>query len=236
MNEKSTLESIERIHRDTSLDVVMEYIRNAILDGTFPPGIQLKQSVIANNLGVSQGTTREALIQLVGEGIVENQPFRGMFVRQLDQKDVEEIYQLRLVLESLAVKIALPTLKAPEHMQKLEILVAETIRAEEEGNYEQAVANDLAFHHYIINVTGNQRLINFWDSLLAQSRYILRQLYRVEHELFHESMAQNHSIILEGIQAQDIPAVQKILEEHMEYAMIRLVRLVQSQNNPYKII
>lgn len=232
MDEKQTLGNIGRIHRDTSLDVVLEYIRNAILDGTFPPGMQLKQSVIAKNLGVSQGPTREALIQLEGEGLVEIQPFHGMFVRQLDQKDIEEIYQLRLALESLAVKTAMPTLKLPEHMQKIEALVSQTIQAEESGNYAQAVANDLAFHHYIVSLSGNQRLINFWDSLLAQSRYILRQLYQVEREMFHENMAQNHLVILEGIRSQDVPAVQKILEEHMEYAMTRLLRLIQSQENP----
>jgi DNA-binding GntR family transcriptional regulator len=214
------------------LDVVLEYIRNAILDGTFPPGMQLKQSVIAKNLGVSQGPTREALIQLEGEGLVEIQPFHGMFVRQIGQKDIEEIYQLRLALEALAVKSALPTMKEPEHMQKLEAFVSATIQAEESGDYQQAVANDLAFHHYIVSLSGNQRLVNFWDSLLAQSRYILRQLYQVEREMFHENMAQNHLVILEGIRNQDVPAVQKILEEHMGYAMTRLLRLFQLQNNP----
>ncbi|OGO62955.1 MAG: hypothetical protein A2029_04390 [Chloroflexi bacterium RBG_19FT_COMBO_47_9] len=231
MDENHTLKNIRRIHRDTSLDLVLEYIRNAILDGTFPPGMQLKQSVIAKNLGVSQGPTREALIQLVGEGLVEIQSFHGMFVRRLGQKDIEEIYQLRLALESLAIKTALPTLKAPEQMQKLETLVAATIQAEEGGNYDQAVANDLAFHHFIVDFSGNQRLINFWESLLAQSRYILRQLYQVEREMFHENMAQNHLVILEGIRTQDVPAIQKILQEHMEYAMTRLLRLIQSQNS-----
>jgi DNA-binding GntR family transcriptional regulator len=218
------------VRRDTSLELVLEYIRNAILDGTYPPGTQLKQSVIASDLGVSQGPTREALIQLVSEGLVENVPFHGMFVRQLTYKDVEEIYQLRQALESLAMRIALPILNTPEHLAVLEQLVQDTIRAEELGDYEKAVANDLAFHRYMVKASGNERLINFWSSLLAQATVILRRLYQVERELFHESMAQNHQVILEAIKTQDDEEVEHILREHMDYACSRLVRLIQSQD------
>ena len=218
------------VRRDTSLELVLEYIRNAILDGTFPPGTQLKQSVIASDLGVSQGPTREALIQLVSEGLVENIPFHGMFVRELTCKDVEEIYQLRQGLESLAVKIALPILKKPEHSARLEQLIQETIQAEEMGEYEQAVAKDLAFHRYLVETSGNERLINFWNSLLAQARVILRKLYQVEREVFHESMAQNHRIILEAIKIQDYEAIENVLQEHMDYARTRLLRLIQTED------
>jgi DNA-binding GntR family transcriptional regulator len=218
------------IHRDTSLEVVLEYIRDAILDGTFQPGFQLKQSVIASQLGVSQGPTREALIRLVGEGLAENIPYHGVFVRQLTSKDVDEIYQLRKGLESLAVKIALPTLKRPEYFSQLEQLIKEMIQAEDKGDFTQAVAKDLAFHRCLVEVSGNERLINFWSSLLAQSRWILRDLYRVEREVFKESMAQNHQVILEGIKNQDSEAIKIILEEHMDYARIRVLQHLQNSD------
>ncbi len=219
------------VRRDTSLELVLDYIRKTILEGKFPPGTQLKQSVIASKLGVSQGPTREALIQLVSEGLVENIPFHGMFVRQVKVKDVEEIYQLRQVLEALALKTALSILKEPEHIAKLEQIIRDTIQAEEMEDYEQAVANDLAFHRYLVEASRNERLINFWNSLLAQAQLILRRLYQVEREEYHESMAKNHQIILEAIKSQDYDVIEHILQEHMDYACTRVIRLLQSGDN-----
>lgn len=218
------------LQRDTSLECAVEYIRNAILEGTYKPGTQLKQSEIASLLGVSQGPTREALIHLVAEGLVENIPFKGMFVRKLTEKDIEEIYQIRTALESLAIQIALPLLKQEEHLHKLEQLMEETIEAEKSGNYSYAVLLDLNFHRYIVELSGNSRLLNFWDSLLAQSRYVLRNLYETYPATGNDGLAANHRLILDALRSKSYPEIQQVIVEHMNFAATKLIELVTSQD------
>jgi DNA-binding GntR family transcriptional regulator len=150
---------IEVLQRDTSPEAVLELLRKRIIDGTFQPGMQLKQSIISSQLGVSVSPVREALIRLVEEGLVENPPYRGMFVRRLTPKDVVEIYQLRLALEFLAIQLDLPKFQIPENLEKAYQLVQHIHESERANDFEQATISDLNFHRYFVELSGNSRLL-----------------------------------------------------------------------------
>lgn len=212
------------IERGTSLEGVLEVLRAAILDGRFPPGSQLKQSVIAEELGVSQGPVREALGRLSEEGLVESIPYRGMFVRKLTKKDVDEIYQLRTALETLAVKLALPKLRQGGNVRLLTELVEDAISAAHQGDEEAAVQADLIFHRTLVQLSGNSRLIKVWDSLLAQARFVLRKHYAVQNKAGLETLASNHLVVLNALkQDDDIGRIIKIIEEHLDIARVGLL-------------
>ncbi len=82
-------------------------IRTAILSGAFGPGEQLVESAIADHLNVSRGPVREALSALDREGIVVHVPRKGFFVIDFTDKDLKEIYSLRLLLEREALARAM---------------------------------------------------------------------------------------------------------------------------------
>jgi DNA-binding GntR family transcriptional regulator len=216
------------LHRDTSYDGVLEFIQNAILDGTYPPGMQLKQSMIASTLGVSQGPTREALVHLVSEGLVESNPYKGMFVKVITRKDVEEIYKLRAVLETLAIQSVLPTL-GDKNFKDLEQIIHNILEAIKVGNHSGAVLEDLNFHKYLVELSGNLRLIKFWNSLLTQSRFALKNLYATQEKSLSDSLALNHTNILKAIRSGDVGKIRETLEEHMEFASSRLVQMLNSE-------
>lgn len=218
------------LQRDVSLESIVDLLRNDILEGEYLPGEQLKQTEIASMLGVSQGPVREALIRLVSEGLVENVPFRGMFVRKLEREDVLEIYQLRTALESLAVKLALPLIKEQEHLDKLQEFIQLNEEAEREGDNSKAVEMDLSFHRYIVALSGNSRLIEIWNSLLAQSQYALRQLYEIQKASNETTLAKNHTLILDTLRNGDYQEICEALAHHMDIASDRLGVMIEDRD------
>jgi DNA-binding GntR family transcriptional regulator len=86
------------LRRDADASVTTR-LRNAILDGAYPPGFRLVQEELADRFGVSRIPLREALRTLAGEGLIRSTPGRGTFVTALDLAEIDEIYDLRRLVE-----------------------------------------------------------------------------------------------------------------------------------------
>jgi len=86
----------------TAAAAAADLIRQAIVDGRVPPGHRLKEEELAQQLGISRTPVREALLVLQSEGLVEAAPNRGATVRAYDTADLEEMYELRALLEGHA--------------------------------------------------------------------------------------------------------------------------------------
>jgi DNA-binding GntR family transcriptional regulator len=100
------------LDRDTTAKVVAERLRDEIQDGTLSPGTRLRQNEVARRFGVSTTPVREAFAQLQAEGLVRIDPHRGAVVFRPTTDDLVEFYEIREVLESLAVVRAIPRLAA----------------------------------------------------------------------------------------------------------------------------
>ena len=86
---------------------IEERVTNAILEGVFHPGDRLVETIIADRLGVSRAPVREVLSALEKEGLITNVPRRGYYVIDFTDKDIDEIYSLRLWLEVEAFRRAI---------------------------------------------------------------------------------------------------------------------------------
>ena len=84
----------------TAQELVLSSLREAILSGALPPGSRLRQERLAEQFGTSRIPVREALRALEHEGIVSSVPYRGFTVTELDADDIEEVYEMRILLES----------------------------------------------------------------------------------------------------------------------------------------
>lgn len=102
------LGTIRDLGHRTSQEAVKERLRTAILSGELAPGSVVVLSDISEQLGTSQTPVREALRELSGEGLIDFGPFRSPVVHQPTLAEAEEIYQLRLILEPVAVREAVP--------------------------------------------------------------------------------------------------------------------------------
>jgi DNA-binding GntR family transcriptional regulator len=144
--------------------------------------------------------------------LVENIPYRGTFVRKLVEKDIQEIYQLRITLECLAMELALPKFQDDVNLQKLNTIHQKTLDALQGGDPNDISKCDLEFHRFIVELSENSRLIRSWETIVDQSRYLLRHLYASQIHL----KASDHTEWLEAIRdKKDIAVIQQIIKNRM---------------------
>lgn len=150
-------------HR-TMQDMVLDRLRDAILNGELKPGRKLTVSDIACELRVSATPVRQALPVLEGEGFVERIPHRGYIVSDVTPSDIEEIYLMRIELEKLAVRLGVEscTAKDIDHLRDLERQLAELLERRDLEAYLR-VAN--RFRAALCGICRRSRLISTLDDL-----------------------------------------------------------------------
>ncbi|HEX5414392.1 MAG TPA: GntR family transcriptional regulator [Chloroflexota bacterium] len=145
-------------------EAVLSQLILAIRSGRFAPGERLRDSELAERLGLSRGTVREALRRLEQEGLVVSQPHRGVFIANLSADDAAEIFSLRQLLESFAVRLAVPHLDAAA-ADRLRKIVDDMTAAAEAGDRVEHHRQDLLFHEQICLVSGHRHLHRVWSGL-----------------------------------------------------------------------
>jgi DNA-binding GntR family transcriptional regulator len=141
-------------------------IRQALHDGRFEPGQSLSDARLATEMGVSRGPVREALLLLVQEGLVTHSPNRGFSVIQITADDLQEIQQVRLPLETLALQLA-ATRITDNQVRQLELLRDEMVQRYSENDVPLFTQFDISFHSLIWDCTGNTKLASTLKNLLA---------------------------------------------------------------------
>ena len=136
----------------------------AIFDGTYPPGSNLREMRIAREFGVSQATVREALQQLESAGLVTRQPNIGTTVTRLSPKEVRERVQLRALLEVRAAEDAALRMGEAE-FHELDRKLAALGAAIQRDSYYEAAQADLDFHRFIWRCSGNETLCHTLEQL-----------------------------------------------------------------------
>jgi DNA-binding GntR family transcriptional regulator len=166
------IEIISELRDDsaTGQELVLESVRRAILNGVLAPGARLRQEELADVFGTSRIPIREALRALEYEGLVTSEPHRGFTVASLEADDVEEVYDLRAVLETHAVRLALPLLTS-EDLDDLEVMFAEMQAAE---TPDAQLATRERFYRRLFSVTGRPRLVGLIMRLRQEVARVLR--------------------------------------------------------------
>jgi DNA-binding GntR family transcriptional regulator len=143
----------------------VELLSDRIISGKIPPGERLNESSLSEQFQISRAPIREALQQLLEQGLVVNVPRRGMFVVSLETEDVQKINSLRVVLESEALRLVRLS-GAPQDAQKLSRIL-EKMEKTEPGPTNESVRLDMEFHRAIWSFTGNEYLEKTLTSLTA---------------------------------------------------------------------
>lgn len=201
-------------------DMVVAAIREAILSGVFAPGEKLPQEALAQSLGVSRIPVRSALRQLEAEGLATFSPHRGATVRSLSPLDVAEIYQLRIVLETFALRSAISSIEAPD-IDELEVM-ADRLDALGEG--EEWLDLRERFYERLYGVAGRGRTAALISRLRADvGRYWL-SLKVVNHE-----GGTAHRVMIDAVRARDSEKAEDWLREHLTKVSQQLQHRVSEQ-------
>lgn len=154
--------------------VVYEEIRQQILRGELLPGTRLVEDRLAADLGVSRNPVREALRVLAAEGFVELLPRRGAAVARLDADEAEELFDVRMALESLAARLA--ARRADDGTrERIERVLTSAKTASEAGDQEGLVGLNAEFHSAVIELSGNTYLAMVATPVLQRARWLYQQ-------------------------------------------------------------
>ena len=161
----TNIETLTPLRTVSLRENVAELLVEKILSGKFEPGDRLNESALSRQLQVSRAPIREALQQLQEQGLVVNQPRRGMFVVQLTDADVRKINSMRVVLEGEALVLCREHM-TPAVLRRLQQMI-EKMEQDHEMTALEATRLDFAFHRTIWANTGNEYLERALTSLTS---------------------------------------------------------------------
>lgn len=212
----------------TAQEAVLRELRDAIISGAIAPGTQLLQEEVAEQFGVSRVPVREALRILEGEGHLTHTAQRGYYVTALDIDDLIEIYRLRHLLESAAVRHTAGGLTEAKLAAMGELIdeIDTAGAAEDIGGIARANRD---FHFILIDSPGQERLVRLihqlWDvSSPYRSHYFAGKENR-------ERLQREHREILRAAVARDTEKVVELLEVHRENAIAELALALREQTS-----
>jgi DNA-binding GntR family transcriptional regulator len=211
------LAGMPRLRKQATHELVAAVLREAITTGVLRANQPLPQDEIANRLKVSHIPVREALRQLQSEGLVTYQPNRGAAVSALTTDEIREIYDIRVMLESAALRRAVPRLSAAQIEHARRILD----RAEHANDGAEWGALDVEFHQLIYCLDDRPRLGEMIAGLLRRvDRYWLSHGLMLSHRAEFEA---DHRGLLGAVERRDAEAAAGLLQLHLTGAAEHLV-------------
>ncbi|MBC9727742.1 GntR family transcriptional regulator [Streptomyces sp. TRM68367] len=155
------------VSTQTRRDAVVDELRRAIMAGELKAGQRVREVHIAQQLGVSRPTLREAIYQLIHEGLLEQQPYRGVVVTSIDEKFIVDTAAVRVALETLAAK-ALADDSDGSRRAKLEAAWQEYRAAHRVQDAARLHQAHIALHRTIWDASDNVMLKRIWPTVEAQ--------------------------------------------------------------------
>ncbi|RMF43028.1 MAG: GntR family transcriptional regulator [Deltaproteobacteria bacterium] len=205
------MEALMPVPKATYKDYVIRYIYNGIMERRFQPGQKILEQELSLELGISRAPVREALRQLVGEGLLTYQPQKGHTVTILDAKQVLACYETRGVIEGYAAALSAPLL-AREEMKELERLTGAMTRYARRGEHRELIERGEEFHSLILNRCPNGELLNAANRL---SRMLHILFYTHWGTLYSpEEVASRHRLILEALRKGDSQEIEQVVRQH----------------------
>lgn len=202
-----------RVPKETIRLHIAQRLRQAILSGELPPGSALVETTLAAQFEVSRAPLREALRQLVGEGLIVTVPYTGTRVIDLSVDDLHEIQSMRVTLECFAFEQAWPRRDDAFHLElqrRHDALVATIDR----GDNTASIDTELALHGLIYEASGHRLLQRAWASLRGRL-----QLYWAAHHFAHGARGprrDSHERYVQLALGDDLPAMLAEVSSHMK--------------------
>lgn len=196
-------------------DIVFEILRKAILNGLFSKGERIMETKIAEDLDISRTPVREAFRKLELEGLTEYYPKKGTIVKGITKEDIAEIYDMREVLEGLAVRLACKNISETEMKNLKETLYNMEQHVNDKDDSLLYELHD-KYNNIILNASKNKRLI---ESLLNLYEYItsFRKITLSRNERRTISLAE-HKRIAELIELKKPEQAEECCKEHIRKA------------------
>jgi DNA-binding GntR family transcriptional regulator len=208
---------LEPLVRESTPSIIADKICDAIGHGDIPAGAQLYEAELARTLGVSRGPLREGLQRLTQEGLLASVRNRGVFVIEMTPDNVSDMYAVRSAIERAAVGMIIrrdPKAAA----ESLSQICAEMAGAEGVDGRSEF---DIAFHEELVDLSQSPRLKRVHRTVITETRMCIHAL-ATSYALSDGRVAE-HQAIADAIGAGDPADADRLMVEHMDDALARLL-------------
>jgi len=216
------------IKRASAVDQVAGAVREMILRGDLGPGTPLREVQMAESLGISRNTIRDAVRALAREGLVTHTMHRGATVTRLTERDVVDVLRVRARIETQAIDAS--EAATPEQLAGLEDAVNQLERAANADDWDQVVDADCLFHRRLVGILGSPRLDRFYDTIQGELRLCLSIADRVNDD--PRELIEEHRELLDLIVSGERARCSALLTGHLKVAEERLCGLVRGWDEP----
>jgi DNA-binding GntR family transcriptional regulator len=219
ISEKSEPEASLVLEGRPTAQLIADHIRTQIVQGVFRPGQQLNESALASQLRTSRGPLREALQRLSQEGILVSHRNRGVFVPDLSDDDIREIYAVREAVELASARILLAAGSdaIARTATGLRATLAAMAQPVKESDWHALTRLDMQFHTAFVQGSGNFRLMRIYDTLAAESSICILNL-EVSYPRV-DVLVQEHRRLLDLLEAGELADLEAAITRHMRGAV-----------------
>ncbi len=197
-------------------EAVFDILLETIVTGQMSPGESLPINEISDELGVSNTPIREALNMLENQGIIEKIPYRGYKIREFSEKEVGDIYETRIALESFGCRLAAKRIdrENKNKLQGLQNKIENLLENSPEEDLDQYKITHKELHETIIKASHNSQLKDIYDGISHLTTFLasLLAIYTSRH---HEAV-EEHRMIVNAIVNGNQEKAGRIMEEHIE--------------------
>ncbi|ASA54328.1 GntR family transcriptional regulator [Vibrio gazogenes] len=175
-----SITNLKPITKDRTLrSNVAEQLREAIIRGDLTPGTKLTESLLSSQLGVSRGPLREAIRQLVDQGLVETIPYTGTYVANISVQSIQELYTFRTEIEQFAFRLVWDQ-RTPEFYAEMKQQLDKLTKAIKEEDRDATIIEELELHNIVYKYCGHTLLQDTWKRLRGRLH-----LYFTLHQKAH---------------------------------------------------
>jgi DNA-binding GntR family transcriptional regulator len=217
-----------RLDRNSLKDQSTELLRSYIISGRIPPGTKLAERELADLLGVSRMPARDALMDLEREGLVVSRP-NGRYVIELNARDIDQLFEMRLVLERLAVSAAAAN-HAPQNCAALHANLAEMAAAIARNDRDAYVRSDLEAHQLIWHQANNPYLLKMLNSIVGPIFMFISR--HTNFQTDWQETQQMHQDLADAICAGDAERAVQSIEAQMQNSVHLSYRVFAEQQSP----
>ncbi len=213
----------------TRREVVLDALRRALVLGELAPGQRVKESVLAATLGVSRPTVREAVSQMVHEGSLVLVPHKGISVAKPSPRDLLEVAEIRVSLESLAAGQAAKRAESQRAAGLRDALQAH-LQALRDGDPVASDLTHLELHRAVWEGSENQLLMRVWP--LVESHFRMAMTLDRAARDDPERDAEYHRRLVAVIEGGDEDAILEEVRDHIGRSADEVVRLLEREGPP----
>ncbi len=194
---------------------VYQMLRDEICSGKYAPGTWLQEKELAERIGVSRSPIREALKTLVGDGLLIEVPNKGVFTKTFTDRDIDEIFDMRLMLETYSIHRCSSRLTSAR-IQKLFDLLEHLEQTYSEKDLESYTVFDEDLHRFIVEMSENSLVGSTYERVRSMNQQF-RVLSLSSQRRFEESLIE-HRHIVHALAVGDFNGAERVLRTHLELA------------------